>query len=172
MFRRIYARGAVGIAFLALAAAPPILAISPATASAQTATAAGEDNASPPPVTDTQPTPTTPLPVPVAPTPTTPAPPAPTPTKPKRVTRHRTLKHKSGSHHRASTPSKPVAVQRTTFTTLETADTQTFQGGVQAGEGGTAQHGPDGALLGLGSGLLAFGLAAGVQARRRRTNEG
>jgi len=152
---RIVGRGAIGIVLLVLAATPGVAL-------------AGEDDGggNPPPVTDTQPTqPTPPTPVPVLPAPPvtqTPTPPAaPTP-KPKRQTHKRTR-----STHQTT---QPVVERATTVSTVSTADTQTIpQGGVQAGEGGTSQHGSSSALLGAGSGLLAFGIAAGVGARRRRS---
>lgn len=154
---RIVGRGAIGIVLLVLAATPGVAL-------------AGEDDGggNPPPVTDTQPTqPTPPTPVPVLPappvtqTPTPPAAPTPAP-KPKRQTHKRTR-----SSHQTT---QPVVERTTTVSTVSTADTQTIpQGGVQAGEGGTSQHGSSSALLGAGSGLLAFGIAAGVGARRRRS---
>jgi hypothetical protein len=163
MLRRTVARGVIGIAFVALAAAPGTLVISPPIASAQTAIAAGEDDTPPP--TDTQPTTPAPVPmVPAPPAPTTPPPsapaPKPKPRKTQRATPRRTTKRAS------QLAALPTLVQ------TSTTDTQTFpQGGVQAGEGGTAPHGPSGPLLGLGSGALAFGLVAAVQARRRRSSE-
>ena len=62
----------------------------------------------------------------------------------------------------------------TPVTTVTTASSDTgtvAQGGIQAGEGGMAQHGSNSALLGVGAGLAAFGIAAGVHARRRRAFE-
>ena len=60
----------------------------------------------------------------------------------------------------------------TTTVITASSDTDTVaQGGVQAGEGGMAQHGSNSALLGVGAGLGAFGIAAGVHARRRRAFE-
>jgi hypothetical protein len=151
MFSRAIGRGAVvvGVA-LVLAGSPP-------------AATAGEDDpvSTPPPVTDTQPTqPPPPAPVPVAPAPPATPAPAPAPKPP-------THKKRSSKHHQTT---QPVVERTATVSAVNTTDTQTIpEGGVQAGEGGTSQHGSSSALLGAGSALLAFGIAAGVGARRRRS---
>jgi hypothetical protein len=122
----------------------------------------GDDNATPAPAI--QPAPAT---VPVVPAP------APS-TVVKDTSRHHSAQ-RSTSHAVAH---RGVQHRQTRLTTARTsgvvhavAATATPTGGVQAGEGGMAQHGSNSALLGVGAGLAAFGIAAGVHARRRRAFE-
>jgi outer membrane biosynthesis protein TonB len=155
MLSRTLGRGAVVVGVALVIAGSPAAAI------------AGEDDpgSTPPPVTETQPTPPPPpapapppAPVPVVPAPQ--ASPAPAPKAP-------THKKRSTKHHQTT---QPVVERTATVSAVTTTDTQTIpQGGIQAGEGGTSQHGSSSALLGAGSGLLAFGIAAGIGARRRRS---
>ncbi|HEY2603001.1 MAG TPA: hypothetical protein VGI67_15700 [Thermoleophilaceae bacterium] len=146
MRKRTIKRGATAAALLALLAASPAMA--------------GEDD-----------TPTAPVPPntqPVAPAPTTPAPTTPAPPavpKPPQVKKHT---QKRVSRKQTTDTSQTVAA---TVTTTSTDTGIVAQGGIQAGEGGMAQHHSDSGLLGLGSGLAAFAIAAGVHARRRRAFE-
>lgn len=165
-FRRTLRQGVIGVVFLALATAPSMLLISPATADAQTATAAGEDDGGDtPPAIDTPPT--TPAPVPTVPAPPA-APPAPPAAAPPAAAPHTQKPQRVTPRHQAAKPvtskSTPVAVVTTTPSTPV--------GGIQTGKGGAVQHGPSEALLALGSGLLTFGLVGGLQARRRRVSRG
>src|SRR5215211_6087756 len=77
------------------------------------------------------------------------------------------------AHERSApkTKTRPTATRRVRSRQVATrlATQTTPQGGVQAGAGGTAEHGPDGVLLGLAGGaLVLMASGGGLVARGRR----
>jgi hypothetical protein len=143
---------------------------------------AGEDD-SPPPPPETQ---TVPVPAPTQ-TVTVPGPTqtvtVPGPTKTVTVkTKSKSTGGGSGStgsngtnssKGSISSPTRQVQIAHTTPTaTTANVDTGTSPvGGVQAGAGGAADHGPSPVALSLALGMLALGLTSGGVALKRRASE-
>src|SRR5215207_4054482 len=118
------------------------------------------------------------LPQPPAAVPVQPAPAQPAPAQPAPVETESGGSGGSGgsvrSAHERSAPktkTRPTATRRVRSKQVATrlAAQTTPQGGVQAGAGGMAEHGPDGVLLGLAGGaLVLMASGGGLVARGRR----
>ena len=135
----------------------------------------------PPAAVPVQPAPAQPAPVqpaPAQPAPVQPAPAQPAPAQPAPVETESGASGGSGgsvrSAHERSAPktkTRPTATRRVRSKQVATrlAAQTTPRGGVQAGAGGMAEHGPDGVLLGLaGSALVLMASGGGLVARGRR----